>query len=122
MTKLSKNYREGKAPPLLAEYVEYAFAYKRPLIDGGGKRVGHRIIPADDTPRIFRDCNLVNCIPPPGSTLIHCNTTIVEIEEKPRPIEVGDAHEDVIYGRTNPDTLKPEYRTVPLKVPAKVHP
>ncbi len=36
-----------------------------------------RIFPGDDTPRLFIECNLVNCELPPGSTVVKCNTSII---------------------------------------------
>lgn len=67
---------DAAAIPLDTEYERCNFA--RPAPDLGPPVVGIRLFPGDDTPRTFRQCNLVNCEPPPGSTLISCNTTLVE--------------------------------------------
>ena len=98
----SKNYRNGKEPPLLDVYDGYCFAFENPL--GNGKKKPNRIIPGDDTPRTFIRCNLVNAIPPPGSTLISCNTSIIE-----RNLETGAADskgnpifECIVHGHTDP--------------------
>lgn len=40
-----------------------------------------RLFPGDNTPRTFIDCNMVNCEPPPGSTLVRCNTRIMEFDK-----------------------------------------
>lgn len=51
-----------------------------------GKPVGHKLFPydpawetGDEEPRYsFDSCNLINTQPPPGSTLTHCNTALIE--------------------------------------------
>jgi len=125
---MSKNYREGKLPPLQDTYEGFAFSFLRPDYDSEGNKVGHRIIPDDDTPRTFINCNLVNACPPPGSTLINCNTTITRIERRVANLDNGPEKRlvesdlyDVIYGRTNPETLVSEYKDTPLEIPSKVH-
>jgi hypothetical protein len=67
---------------------------------------------------------MVNCEPPPGSTLIDCNTAIIE--------KGLDAHTDQItvdsvvvhsrtykksrlHGRLNPVTLEYDYNPVPIE-------
>lgn len=67
--------------------------------DGLGGWMPIRIFPGDDTPRTFFECNLVNCLPPPGSTLIRCNTQLCEYDRD------GADH---IHGRVNPQTLARE--------------
>ena len=47
----------------------------------GPEVVGVRLFPGDDTPRTFIGCNLFNCEPPPGSTVVRCNTWIVTTGE-----------------------------------------
>ena len=77
------------------------------------------------TPRTFINCNLVNALPPPGSTAPGCNTTIVVRDNVASTDEIvigaetitKDNLEDVIYGKTNPDTLLPEYKAVPERIP-----
>ena len=44
----------------------------------GAQAKGVRLWPGDDRPRTFRNCNLTNCEPPPGSTLIDCNASVIE--------------------------------------------
>ncbi len=67
------------------EYLNCNFAQPSPGEDAGQK-VGVRLFPGDDTPRIFRSCNLVNAEPPPGSTLIMCNCVLVE-HDLPESVE-----------------------------------
>ena len=62
--------------PVADEYRRCNFARTQPA--SLGPAIGHRILPGDDTPRVFTDCNLMNCEPPPGSILNGCNTWIVE--------------------------------------------
>jgi len=121
---MSKNYREGRVPPMQDTYEGFAFSFLRPDYDAEGNKVAHRIIPDDDTPITFIDCNLTNACPPPGSTLINCNTTITRIERRTKlgdGTDRGDESDrfDLIYGRTNPDTLVPEYKNNPIKVMCK---
>jgi hypothetical protein len=53
--------------PVDTEYFQCNFMRTQPD-ESGAQPVGHRLFPGDDTPRIFRECNLVNCEPPPNST------------------------------------------------------
>ena len=62
--------------PVDTEYQRCNFSRSQP--DLGPPVVGVRLFPGDDTPRTFIDCNLFNCETPPGSTIINCNTWIVE--------------------------------------------
>jgi len=61
------------------EYKHCNFSHTSVIWEGPECR-GHRLFPGDDTPRTFIECNLINCEPPPGSTLIDCNTTLLEPE------------------------------------------
>ena len=63
--------------PVDSEYRRCNFSRKQPDTSGASV-VGHRLFPGDDTPRTFIECNLMNCEPPPGSTLVKCNTWIIE--------------------------------------------
>ena len=65
--------------PLDSEYERCNFSRSQPEL--GPPVVGVRLFPGDDTPRTFTDCNLFNCEPPPGSTLVNCNTWIVTTGE-----------------------------------------
>ncbi len=61
--------------PKDAEYKRCNFA-RRNCIDDSGVKKGARLFPGDDTPRIFTLCNMSNCEPPPGSTVVNCNCSI----------------------------------------------
>lgn len=77
MTIEHGNFRNQQTPDLIdTEYKNCSFAHDQP-IDTVGVKTGVRLFPGDDTPRIFINCNMVNCEPPPGSILTKCNTTIV---------------------------------------------
>src|SRR5210317_505769 len=65
--------------PVDTEYERCNFSRSQPEL--GPPVVGVRLFPGDDTPRTFTDCNLMNCEPPPGSTLVNCNTWIVTTGE-----------------------------------------
>jgi len=115
-----KNFRNGRLPPLKSEYDGFAFCYDQP-IDNAGVMIPHRIIPGDDTPRVFRNCNLVNALPPPGSTLIDCNTSIIQTKQikSSNTITIGQEvitnteYKNIVHGRTDPTTLTPVYLAVP---------
>jgi hypothetical protein len=62
------------------EFVRCNFSRKQPDTSGP-EAVGVRLFPGNDAPRIFIDCNLMNCEPPPGSILVRCNTWIVTTGE-----------------------------------------
>ena len=124
MTTERKNFTGQQTPKIIdGEYRNCNFSQPAP-IEVVGKKVGVRIFPGDDTPRIFFECNLVNCQPPPGSTLTNCNTTlresVVEVGTEDVTID-GRAvtikrFADRIHGRTNPATLKPEYKPDVLEI------
>lgn len=114
--------------PVDTEYTGCNFARQAP--DSlGPPVVGVRLFPGDDTPRTFVRCNLVNCEPPPGSTLIRCNTTI---REAGVAIETDDVVVDgvtvsttqktatFVYGRYNPDTGEYDYEVPPLQIEDQV--
>lgn len=73
-----KNFKEVPIDqiPLADEYIQCNFARRNPQDVQGNKR-GTRLFPGDDTPRVFTRCNLMNCEPPPGSTVRRCNTHMV---------------------------------------------
>lgn len=118
MERVSKNYRNGRKPPILKEYDGYAFCFDDCLITREGDKRPHRIFPDDDTPRTFINCNLVNAMPPPGSKLTDCNTTIIERDlPTVRLTAKGDPElECIIHGRTNPDTLKVEEKETKQRI------
>ena len=106
------------------EYRNCTFSQPAPIDDNGDKK-GVRIFPGDDTPRTFFECNLVNCEPPPGSTLTNCNTTIrdsnllvntdtVTIDGQSTNVE---ERVDRIYGRFNPTTFEYDYKPSPIDIP-----
>lgn len=113
--------------PLDAEYRNCNFA--RESADLGPPVVGARLFPGDDTPRTFVRCNLVNCEPPPGSTLIQCNTTLLEqgfvVETDTVTVDgvtvASITIEGVrIHGRYNGSTEAYEYLPSPLVVEDKL--
>lgn len=88
-----KNFPDPATIPVADEYVFCNFMREAPLDVGGLKR-GVRLFPGDDTPRIFSDCLLVNCEPPPNSTVVGGNTRMVEYDV------VGDQDSVTIDGGT----------------------
>lgn len=85
-----------------------------------------RLFPGDDTPRTFIDCNMVNCEPPPGSTLIRCNTSIKESGVVTQTdtvtvdgflVSTSDRTSTFTYGRWNPNTQSYQYLGTPLEEP-----
>jgi hypothetical protein len=76
--------------PVDTHYERCNFSRSQPEL--GPPVVGVRLFPGDDTPRTFTDCNLMNCEPPPGSTLVNCTTWIVT------PGELGPVDELVVDG------------------------
>ena len=126
MTIRDKNFSnfDPAAIPVDSEYVACNFTQKVPDTSGA-QPVGVRLFPGDDTPRTFRNCNLVNCLPPPGSTVINCNTTIAEydvfdfdetITIDGVVIDTTTHYKMVIHGRYDPDTETPEYHPTPIEV------
>lgn len=59
------------------EYRNCNFGHDNPIQDGSSWK-GNRLFPGDDTPRTFISCNLINCEPPPGSTVIGGNNAILQ--------------------------------------------
>jgi hypothetical protein len=113
--------------PVDTEYKRCNFA--RPAPELGPPVVGVRLFPGDDTPRTFIDCNLVNCEPPPGSTLIRCNTTLNqqgvlgELDEvilDGVPVSSVQHKKTLVYGRWNPDTESYIYEAPPIEVPERL--
>lgn len=58
------------------EYRNCNFGHTEAVKDNGQWK-GHKLFPGDDTPRTFIDCNLINCEPPPGSTVIGGNKALI---------------------------------------------
>jgi len=121
MTVRHGRFVEGELPPLDTTYEKCAFWFEQPVFPGP---VGNRIFPGDDTPRTFIDCNMANALPPPGSTLIRCNTTLSErhVVKEANVITIGTRVinetrlETLIHGRTDPVTLLPVYKPTPVRV------
>jgi len=112
--------------PLADEYVRCNFSRKLPTDIGGGVMRGTRLFPGDDTPRTFRQCNLTNCEPPPGSTVIESNTHIVDPNSFNRAdivrvngLEVGRRNftDNIHYGRYNPSTESYDDNPAPVVTP-----
>lgn len=125
MSRLTKNFSEGQLPYLLDEYDGFTFRYHNPIDDAGTMRP-HRLFPGDDTPRTFIDCNMVNCLPPPGSTVIRCNLKIISHDHALPPadtVTIGatvitrPAFENRLYGRVDPETLTVQYLPTPRTLP-----
>lgn len=111
--------------PVDNEYVRCNFTQHVPDTSGA-QPVGVRLFPGDDTPRVFRDCNLVNCEPPPGSTVINCNTTISEynVFDYEETVTVDNVvvstttyTKQVIHGRYDPVGETYVYEPTPIEVP-----
>lgn len=83
-------------------FCQYAF-----VDDGFGRQAGTRIFPGDGTPRVFRHCNLVNCVVPPGSTIENCNTALNKCDPNTRA-----ALEN--HGRIDSVTGEATYWSVPV--------
>ena len=92
--------------PRASKYEKCMFAADAPDFTGGAP-TGIRIFPGDDTPRIFVECNLINREPPPGSTLIRCNTALIERDVTPSVTEdeVVEVDGEEVLRRTYVDTV-----------------
>ena len=124
MTK-GENFSNQPTPSIIdMEYQACNFSTPN-CLTVNGKKVGLRLFPGDDTPRTFIGCNLVNREPPPGSTLIKCNTTIrenqIEVSSEDlvidaETIKVKD-YADRIYGSYWEG--KYQYHFTPIETPCK---
>ena len=122
MTK-NKNFRGQATPSIIdTEYQSCNFSIPN-CLTVLSKKVGMRLFPGDDTPRTFISCNMINCEPPPGSTLVKCNTTIrenkVEVGSEDltidgQTIQVKD-YVNMIYGRYREGLYV--YRPTPFEEP-----
>lgn len=87
--------------------------FSQPAPDtSGANPVGIRLWPGDDTPRTFIRCNMMNCEPPPGSTVTKCLTCLktVGMLGTLETIEIDGAvlgsHQKIfsrVHGRREPD-------------------
>ena len=76
MVTKGKNFSGQTTPSIIDDVYENCnFAQPEP-VDTAGVMTGILLFPGDNTPRMFTDCNMVNCEPPPGSTQTRCNGTI----------------------------------------------
>ena len=120
MTKY-KNFSGQTTPDIVDDvYEQCNFSQPAPADDGGTKK-GVRLFPGDDTPRTFIDCNLVNCEPPPGSTVTGGNTTIKDLDVVIDSDTVTIDGESVtlnnigsiVYGHFNKETQQYDYLDTP---------
>ena len=110
--------------PVDTEYQRCNFSRSQPEL--GPPVVGVRLFPGDDTPRTFTDCNLFNCEPPPGSTLVNCNTWIVttgelgpvdELEVDGVVVHSTQYHDRTVHAKLDPDTLTYDRTGYPQTMP-----
>ena len=83
MAVVNKNFSKVTTPlppfDTETEFIGCNFS-KRVPDTSGVNPIGVRLWPGDDTPRIFTKCNLMNCEPPPGSTIVGGNTCVKEFD------------------------------------------
>lgn len=112
--------------PVDVEYVRCNFTQS--VVDTSGPDpVGVQLFPGySGTPITFRNCNLTNCIPPPGSVVIDCNTgiNVYDVTDREETITVDgvEVHrrrftKTRTHGRWNPDTENYEYLPSPVETP-----
>ena len=107
----NKNFSGQLTPSEIdTEYSSCNFAQSGET-DGLGGWLPTRIFPGDDTPRTFIECNMTNVLPPPGSTLIRCNTHLIEFNRN---------NADHWHGKLDPVTLTRQLKT-PEAIPHTVH-
>lgn len=127
MTISKRNFSNAdpSALPADTDYVQCNFTQRVPTTQGQRRR-GVRLWPADDTPRTFTNCNMVNCEPPPGSTYVNCNSSISEYDVFAFTDEIvvdtvvvssEDKHDQVIYGRYDAETESYIDHQDPITVP-----
>lgn len=113
MTTIKKNFKNQATPSIVdVAYDSCNFCQDAPIIVDG-KRRGVRLFPGDDTPRTFIDCNLCNAEPPPGSTLVHCLTAMIEYGVD----DGAGGTKRVYYGRCDPATGNYIDRETPEEYP-----
>lgn len=118
-----KNFTGQPTPSIIdTEYENCNFNQPQPVDSGGDVYVGVRLFPGDDTSRTFTSCNLCNCEVPPGSTVVNCNTTIVQrgLLSRTEIITIDgdsvsiDYHKNVIHGRWTSSGY--EYKETPVEI------
>ena len=122
MTRM-KNFSNQQTPSIIdTEYERCNFFQDQPVDSGGGVMVGVRLFPGDNTPRVFRECNLVNCEVPPGSTVDGGNTAIIvrsvvastdTIIIDGQSIDV-EHHSNFVHGKWTPSGY--EYKPAPEEI------
>ncbi len=110
-----KNFsRLNTPPPPYDTETEFELCnFMQPAPDTSGPNpVGVRLWPGDDTPRTFIRCNLMNCEPPPSSTVIgglNClktsgiNGTTQEIKVGGVVVHTHQNKFNRVHGRRNSD-------------------
>ena len=121
-----KNFSNQIIPRIIdIEYRDCNFSHSD-CIEVLGQKVGVRIFPDDDTPRTFIGCNMRNCEPPPGSSMINSYSTIIEriaivnteiLQIDAEQIEVND-YADKIHGFYYEGTYT--YHSIPIEIPRRI--
>lgn len=125
MTTKGKGFVGQSTPRIIDTAYEQCNFMSRSVNEIDGLKVGIRIFPGDDTPRTFLNCNLINRIVPPGSTIINCNTSIIEYDvvTSTETVQIGsevisiDNKSNFCHGFYDPETLSPDYKQVPDEIP-----
>lgn len=108
------------APDALPSDTEYEYCNFARAANPNGTPV--RLWPGDNTPRTFKKCNLTNCQPPPGSTIIGAPPLVVEtgLPDTSETITVDgvvvhtkEFKKNIARGRINPDTMEFEVFPTP---------
>lgn len=107
----SKNFSGQLTPDIIDDEYHNCNFTQQGEPDGLGRWRPVRIFPGDPTPRTFVECNLINCEVPLGSTLVRCNTSIIEY--------LPD-NEIYIHGRTHPVTGDVELKPTPHHEPPRL--
>ena len=112
--------------PLLSDrhFSECNFVHRQPVDSGGGIMIGTRLFPAETTGITFDNCNLINCEPPPGSTVNGGNVAIIvyNVITASDTVTVDgevitlDTHSNFVHGRYWNGAY--EYRPTPEQVEA----
>lgn len=125
-----RNFSDQITPSVVdVEYQDCNFMQNN-CIDVAGEKRAVRIFPGDDTSRIFIDCNMTNCEPPPGSVvkkadgtltggtiierMIIAATDTVEIDGE---VIVVNEYADRIYGSLYEGVYS--YHVVPIDQPRR---
>ena len=103
-----QNFSNQDIPSVMdTEYRNCNFTHTDAVQDGATWK-GHRLFPGDNTPRTFIHCNMRNCEPPPGSTLIKSTCHVIRPEVFDfidQPIEIDgetitvNHYNRIVYGK-----------------------